>query len=466
MTQPELPLRIRAAAEAVDITPPLGIALHNWSYSPHAVSTGVHRPLFASLLALGDDGGGRCLLVSLDLGWWMNAADEASVRDHLLAVSGLAADQLILALTHTHAGPSITRADGKRPGGALVGPYLDELIAALSGAAGRLLGRLQPALLDWVTGRCSLAVNRDLLVSEQARYVVGTNENGATDDTLIVGRVTSECGDAIATVVDYAAHPTSLGGLNALISPDFLGRARELVQEHTGGTFVFLQGASGDLAPRRQYAGDPAVADRNGEILGYAVLSSLSAMDPVPGLLSYQGTIESGAPLGMVEPVPAATSGVIRHRALGVELRVQDNSPPASPEPSVEADRRLRASRVRSNVGADTTILPVTIWTLGETVIIAYPGEAYSELQRTLRTRFPEQRLLLVNLANGAHQGYIAPRAAYADGRYPAWQSPLAEGSFERLLEVITHELDRSRRSPTEQAPDRAEPRLESRATT
>ena len=58
----------------------------------------------------------------------------------------------------------------------------------------------------------------------------GYNPAVAADDTLVVGRVTSDSGDAvIATVVNYACHPTTLSWENTLISPDFVGAMREVV---------------------------------------------------------------------------------------------------------------------------------------------------------------------------------------------------------------------------------------------
>jgi hypothetical protein len=41
---------------------------------------------------------------------------------------------------------------------------------------------------------------------------------------------------------------------------------------------LFLQGASGELSPRNQYSGDTALADKNGEILGHAIISTIKAI--------------------------------------------------------------------------------------------------------------------------------------------------------------------------------------------
>ena len=87
---------------------------------------------------------------------------------------------------------------------------------------------------------------------------------------MLVARGIAESGETLGTVVNYACHPTTLAWENTLLSPDYVGAMREVVEAHTRSPCLFLQGASGDLGPRDGYVGDPAVADRNGRQLGFA----------------------------------------------------------------------------------------------------------------------------------------------------------------------------------------------------
>lgn len=427
------PFSCRAAATTCDITPEVGIHLHNWSYSPHQVSTGVHEPLIATVVSIIPDDGEPAVIVSLDLGWWMEASDEAALRQAILDQCELEPSHLIVALSHTHSGPSICRSDIAAAGGNLIAPFLDRIASLVAVAAREVVAAAVPALLEWTTASCTLAANRDLWLAGEQRYVVGTNDSVDADDTLLVGRLTAVGdGSSIATICNYAVHLTSLGGGNSLLSPDLLGAARRLVTGHTGAPMLFLQGASGDLAPRIQYASEPSVADTNGMVLGHSVLSALLVMDPPGRELTLDAIIESGAPLAMHawtrrEPTKQASFAV-----QSITLATQSNVPAPAPI-EIMRDRLVRAQRVGSNVSAGTSEFPITVWELGDLVIFAYPGEAYSLLQQTMRSRFPERPLVFVNLANGPHQGYLAPDHAYDDGRYPAWQSPIARGGFEQL---------------------------------
>lgn len=429
-------MTLLAGAVSVDITPPVGIHLHNWAYSPHSTATGIHQSLKAQILAVGNDETGfRQLIISVDFGWWMSAADEWAFRNAILEATQLPEAQLILALTHTHSGPSISRDDRDRPGGHLIDPYLDSTQEKISLAAKDVMTKIVPCFIDWTYGFCSLAVNRDLYRSDEKRYVLAANDEVPADSTLLVGRVTSLDNLPIAVIANYAAHPTSLGGLNSKISPDFVGSAREIVEKEHGGVFLYLQGASGDLSPRQQYAQETNVAEKNGLILGHAVLGTLLGMLEPGKTHSYDVTIESGAPLGtfVSKLKPPESLQVSETRMLS--LRTQKNEPPPTTNATVMADRLLRASRIIGNVNSQTTEFPVTFWKVGEAVFIAYPGEAYSLLQESVRSAFPEKFLLFINLANGAHCGYVAPQIAYDTVRYQAWQSPLHAGCLEQLIE-------------------------------
>src|SRR5207244_3080932 len=92
--------------------------------------------------------------------------------------------------------------------------------------------------------------------------------------------------------------PTTLAWENTLISPDYVGAMREVIERHTSAPCLFLQGASGQLGPKEGYVGDTAVADRNGRQLGFAALSGLEALPPPDTYFEYAGPVVSGAILG------------------------------------------------------------------------------------------------------------------------------------------------------------------------
>jgi hypothetical protein len=434
-----------------DITPPVGIFVRIWGPATEDVSTGTHRPLTLTALALRPDGDPQPLvLVAADLGWWQDPADEWHVRGAVLDRLGLDPSRVLLHLSHTHAGPSTFRGDEQQPGGDLVPPYLDAVRDAAVAAAEEAVASAVPATLAWASGRCSVAGNRDL--PEDGRYVVGFNPEGHADDTVLVGRAAAEDGTVIATLVNYACHPTTLAWQSTLVSPDFPGAMREVVERETGAApCLFLQGASGDLAPREQYVGDPAVADRHGRALGHAAVAALTEM-PAPGTqLAYVGVVESGAPLAMWGPREAALpreASAVRED-VPVELKAdlptleQLEEQWADIDPLSRVERLRRARRLRSAYGdGPGATHPLWVWRLGSCAVVAQPGELYSAFQERLRARFPELAIVVLNVTNAPGSVYLPPADLYDEDIYPVWQTLLARGAMERVLEAAASAVD------------------------
>lgn len=434
---------IGAASE--DITPPAGIYFRNWGAATGDVAAGVHRPLLASVISLQSSVGDNPLvLVSLDLGWHRTCHDEQFVRHSLLQALNLGEERLMVHFTHTHAAPVLCREDRDRPGGTLIEPYLESLIDAIVRAVRRSLQSAVQANLEWDYGRCTLARNRDLEDPAGDRFLSGYNPAGAHDDALLVGRAVSLEGRSIATLINYACHPTTLAWENQLISPDFVGAMRDLVVENTDSSVcLYLQGASGELAPREQYTADTAIADRNGRQLGFAVLSTLSGMLPPGTRLAYSGTVESGAPLAVWRRQSTTNPATLEAVKIEVELPLQPmptadelNAQIASSGDRVLIERLVRKRRIREGVGNGvTTLMLCWIWQVGDAVILGHPNEAYSMLQRELRQRFPDVAIAVMNVVNG-HYGYLPPEGLYGVDMYPVWQSPFGRGSLERLIEA------------------------------
>ena len=436
-------LRAEVGVARRDITPPVGIRARNWGAADWDVSEGIHRPMTLTTLAVVSGEGSTQLLVAVDSTWWRRVDDEWRVRGRVLDALGLAPEQLQISLSHTHAGPVLCSTDSALPGGDLISAYLDSLAQAAIDAGREALANRRPGLIEWAVGRCSLASNRELDVD--GRALVGFNPNGVADDTVMVGRVTSQDGETLGTVVNYACHPTTLAWDNHLISPDYVGAMRDLVEDATGAPCLFLQGASGELAPREQYSGDVELADRHGRSLGHAVLAALETM-PLPGTeLELTGAVESGAPLAIWRGVPLATSFSARAVVGSVELEVDLPSIEeltqrwANIDESTREERLDRARNLRDDYIKGSTVQhPVWAWRWGGAIIVGQPGEAYSRFQVTLRERFPDHPIVVTNLTNGPGFVYLPIQDAYDRGAYQAWQTPVVAGSLDRLEDYAT----------------------------
>ena len=438
------------AAQA-DITPPAGIFNRNWGAATSDVSTGIHRPLTATALALRADAASQPLvLLSLDLGWWRTVEDEWALRGAVIEALGVDISRVVVNLIHTHAGPGICAEDEDKPGGRLIPAYLTHLRETCIRIAQQAVANAAPGRLEWAYGRCDLARNRDLPDPAADRIVCGFNPDAPADDTLLIGRATTATGAPIATLINYACHPVTLAWQNALISPDFVGAMRELVEATTGVPCLFLQGASGELAPRQQYTGDTAIADANGRVLGYAALSVLANMLPPGHALAYDGVVESGAPLATWRREATDASSALSSEVVQVTLMLKALPAIADVQAQLTAatdnfqrERLRRKLRLLRAVGdGPTHTTPVWIWRIGPAVLVAQPNEAYSDFQIALRAAFPGTAIAVLNISNGGY-AYLTPRAMYARDQYQVWQSPYAEGCLETTTETVLAALNR-----------------------
>jgi hypothetical protein len=467
----------RLGVARCDVTPPVGIYHRLWGAATHERAAGVHRPLTATALVLRPHGPGagpeeEQVVVAIDhcLLW---AREMDALLASVAGQTGLAREQLAVAFSHTHAGGMLDTGRAHLPGGELIAPYLERLADALAGTVREARGAVQPATLAYGAGRCPLAANRDFPDEAPGRFVCGFNPEGPADDTVLVVRATGAGGQTLATVVNYACHPTTLAWQNALISPDYPGAMREVVEAATGAPCLFLQGASGDLGPREGFVGDPAVADRNGRQLGHAALAALEGLSPPLTRFEYQGPVVSGATLGAWAHVPldeAAREGRAarwRLRRWVVDLPYRPGLPTAEQtgaertrwqdeeRAARQAGDAARARDCRAHVErqdrwltrlatlppGETFPLPVALWQIGDGFWLAVEGEHYQVLQRCLREQVPGAALVVATVVNGSRPTYLPPREAYGRGIYQEAIAVLAPGSLEGLIEAVGEQL-------------------------
>ena len=259
---------------------------------------------------------------------------------------------------------------------------------------------------------------------------------------------------------------------NTVISPDYVGAMREVVEGATGAPCLFIQGASGDLGPREGFVGDTAVADRNGRQLGHAALAALEAVPPPDADYEYAGPVVSGATLGTWKYVPAGDdrrraceTWQVREFVVPLPYRKdlpnpdevkrqrakweQEEAAAKAAGDAIRArDARAMAERMNRSllrVGhlppGDWYPYTVRLWRLGDAVWLALSGEHYNLLQRELRHRFPGTPIIVGTIANGYDVSYLLDKDSFGKGLYQENVSILARGSLETLIDAIADKV-------------------------
>ncbi len=436
----------RVGIARTDITPPPTIYHRNWGAAESDNADGIHRSLYAAAMAIQDAGATETLVfVAADAGWFRCDADEWAVRSVVLDALDLPPANLIINLSHTHAGPILSPENIERPGGELLAAYFAMFTDRIVTAVRHAIANLAPATITWAVGRCSLAANRDLPDPNGDRYLTGFNAAGTADDTVLVGRIANADGRTIGTLVNYACHPTTLAWSNRLISPDYIGAMREVVEDNTADApCLFMLGACGELGAIESHVGAVEIAEKNGRQLGFAVMTVLESMLPAGQALAYDRTIESGALLATWRREERQPSDVMLSKCITVEYRIKADYPTVGDvekELATTTDRfqieRLerKLKLVREICAGELHVSHVWLWRLGDSIWIGVPGEPYSVLQTTLRAAFPDYTIIVMNLVNG-WGGYFPPVEMYDLDIYPVWQTPYDRGSLEQLKDA------------------------------
>jgi hypothetical protein len=454
--------RCRFAIAQGDITPPTDIYHRMWGAAKHDRATGIHQPLRATVTALAPaEGDERQFIIALD-----HCVMGRQEMDHLLADvsagTGISRTDLIVVFSHTHAAGLMGLERGDLPGGNLIAPYLDDLAVRVVELAREARDHLQIATLVYGTGRCNLAAHRDFWDEENELWACGYNPGTPADDTVLVGRAHAEDGTLLATIVNYACHPTTLAWGNTLISPDYPGAMRDTIEAATGAPCLFLQGASGELGPVEGFVSDPEVAERNGRQLAYAALSALEALPAAGTRFAYHGPVVSGATLGewKYTDFPAAHAEAnaqwqLHREAIELPIRLGTPTPEQvtaelaewetkdTPEARAMVERKRRLlHRLSQLPPGDVFPLETIVLKIGGAVWVIVQGEPYSILQTALRERFPGTPIIVAPIASHWGASYLPPRALYDKGIYQESIAVTAPGSLETVIETIGKKIE------------------------
>jgi len=432
---------LRMGIAQADVTPPVGIESGVWGASKHSRSESVHHGLFLTAVAREDEHGKKKFIVGIDLCVLGCLECGTNLLTRITNELGIEQNDLLFSSSHSHSTPLPCIHRSRKDGNEFVPGFIDQIAIGTVKACKEAAANVQDVDVTWAYGRCDLAVNRDLPCGSQE--VVAFNPDIPADDTVVVGRIADRSGKIIGTIANYACHPTTLAWDNRAISPDYVGEARKMVQAETGAPMLFLQGASGDLSPRSQYSGETALADRHGTNLGHSILATLAAMQSPGKELRWNGIVESGALLGEWLEAPTRGPSTLKETRLDVQVRVKEmksieqlREEWAGIDGDALEERIQRAIRLRLGYESGQLVThPVWVWQWGEAIFVAQPGEAYSYLQTELRRRNPGRIIFVMNLTNYPGLFYLPIKTAYVAPAYQAWQTLLAPGCIEEVVE-------------------------------
>ena len=390
---------------------------------------GYHDRLWARGIVL-DGRGGRIAIVALDLvSYFVNEVD--TIRAMLSPQAGI--DYLIVHATHGHEGPDTIGLWGRNEfqSGVDLG-YLDFVNAAVADCLDEAAATLRKARVRFATtSSAGLSLGTD---AEDDGFGVADGKVLAGDAALAPatgGRIVdprlgimqlTERGSpkaVIATLVNFASHPESLGDDNQLVSCDFPHYARERLEAEYGGLALWVSADLGvlqgplDIDVLDPATGLPAVrrtfrwAEVHGMQLAERVIAAVDTKKP--GHPSPEIAFASAKPVAIRLDNPffrlLGAIGVLSTRRILYTDGVPDLSIGSFPEPATIFPA-LAGEDLHTEVGA---------LRIGGASFAVVPTELDPQIGETYRAAMTgAQHTFIIGLGND-HIGYQVPFAKWDD---------------------------------------------------
>ena len=458
---------LKAGAGRSDITPPVGIAHAGWGAQTHQVSEGNDMPLYVTALALSNDDT-QVAIVDFDIGI-LTAAQDAEMRGLIFERTGIPQDNIRLSYSHTHSAPA-TFGGWLTEGMDLVDQWLLELPGAAANAVAQAIKAMVPAVPSYGVGECDININRRP-ADDAGELFTGRNWDGFVDRSVEVVGLDDLDGNPVATLVNYACHPTIMGHLNRWVTPDFPGPMRRVVEQTVGGICLFLQGASGNQGPVDGFTGDLRVYRKAGAKLGAEASRVRLQMDPFERKERLVEILTSGADLGIYEDVAVSEADdALAVSWVDVDLPARDVI--SLEEAQADYDRKadeletVRASGVsddevqaavsrvmRANIYlnvarmveqirvGDVITLRIQAMRIGGAVLVTMPVEPFAELGAQIKKRSTAANTIFSGFSNG-HYNYLPTTAAYEEGGYEVRVSLFAPGSDNLAVDACLEAIE------------------------
>lgn len=432
---------LRIGQAAVNITPPADMPFHAPQRPPFTVpsATGVHDPLHAKAVVF-ESGGVKAAIVACDLTSIPVAMIEAA-RAHVAKISTVPPENVMITATHTHTGPNIrprffakaTPAQKKA-----ADAYLPRLPQMMAEAVAQAEKSLAPARLQATIGEVpGVAFNRRFLMKDgsvQSNPHKGQDEllvnvvrpAGPTDPALPMLYAESLEGKPLATLVNFALHLDTTGGLD--YSADFPHQIAKILADVKGPEMLahFTIGAAGNI--NHYYLLDPRKARRT---KGFQESSRIGTLIAAEIVRSYE----------RLQPLEVTAIKVSRE-VLRLQILEEKAETLAKPFPGKDEyhDGEMWVRKVDGRWTFEGEVMTIAVG--DELAFVGLPGEMFVELGLAVKQNSPYRFTFVNTLANGAI-GYVANRKAYREGTYGASTATTRSnpGTGEALVDSAIRQL-------------------------
>jgi len=443
--------------------PPPNIAHGGWGAQKHEQAEGIDMDLWVTALALSDQVT-TALLLDVDIQILTNQRAD-HLRSAVSKATGLPVQNIRASATHTHSGP-VPYKSWIEKGYEMVEPWFADVARWSAEAAVEAIANFQAVRLHAGRGQCHINTNRRAITTVGERFL-GINPDGPCDYEVVVINFKSLDDKPVAVLVNYACHPTIMGPPNRLITPDYPGAMKRVVEEAVGGKCLFLQGSAGDQGPLQGFQADTRVYRNFGAILGHEVAKVALSLNNIPSKTNFREIIPSCAPLGMYNSEFATLCGLplrIIDKEIPVPLReglperkaateklefwkaklktARESSDEAAITEAVYMARRADIQlRMADDFGGKTNAgVRTHVVIFGDVALIGCNIEPFCEIGIEIKRRSPFHITFMSGYTNG-RMAYMATAEEWPKGGYEVENSPFGQTAAQTLTNAILHIL-------------------------
>ncbi|MCQ4090519.1 alkaline ceramidase [Exiguobacterium sp. LL15] len=379
------------------INPPLGAAFIGYHREEGVAS--IHDSLYVTA-SIFESEQTTSVFVSIDnIG--LLVADTDTIREGIADRLDVSKEQIMVVYTHTHSGPATA---GTEP---LTVAYKTILTQQAIVSAVKASEAMQSVEMGWGVTQGKLGVNRR--EKRNGHAVMGTDPLGVTDDrigTLLVRRADNAC--LVGAFVFCTAHPNVLKSDSVVLSGDYPGVTRTILEQALGCPVVIVQGATGNI--NAKYRGDLESLQKMALALSGHVLTTIPDMSYQP--LTHHRIQSMIYPMRLTE-IPTIN-------------QLQDMAIYAEQTWGVSAERWL--AYVQEQSGTTLTIpVEVQLFELNEGSFSGIPMEPFCETALQIKRMRQTELAFFGGYTNG-YIGYLPTAEEHPYGGYEVAINPVVYG--------------------------------------
>ena len=360
------------------------------------------------------------------------------IRDGLTAQTGIPAENIMVAATHSHSNPS--QSADEYPG---IQEFNENYVkAGIKAGLDALADRAPATLYGGYKQVPGMNFIRHYLMNDGTYYGsnFGSTSSGykdhatVNDPTMGLLKVEREGDKPGILLMNWAAHPCFTGGIDKYdISADYIGTTRMAVESATGMKFAFFLAAAGNQNTNSLMKEDKHFLDNN----TYGQALAQQAIDELPNLKKIEGSgiqttskeITYGRNKADLDKINEAQEvyalfSSTGDRAAGNALAVQYG---------LSSVYHASSIITRSRYG-ETGTFKIYATRIGNFGFINAPYEMFAASAVHIRTNSPFETTFVISCSNGS-QGYFPTKEAFDYGCYESFTCGYARGIAEDMAD-------------------------------